>query len=660
MTPPADAAQVDPARADAVPDQTTLLPLALHRADQLGREEPVLASTPLGTVDAGAIGDVDGAGALQLRGARWSLDWWVGAEDRWHHPSREAAVRQRAVGDAPIVETAMRVPGGDVLHRAYGVRAGAPDGDGGTWEDSGVVVEIENSTAVPVALAVAFRPFELAAPGRQQHVEVQGPVVRIDGRVAAVLSRPAARAAHGEPGWTADLLAEGRDVDGGSLSVRGERDAQVEVALVVPLPHAATVRVLLPRVVEAPRRLLRRAGAESEPGDGWTAPEADTIASGWEAHTRAAARVELPEPLLTNLVAPAQRSLILAAGDGFLGDEPALGDAGRRAAWTSEALARCGLVDAVGPLARALARAQRLNGEVRLLDDSDATVALLHAAGPLLHGGAPGWVDELLGPAAKAVHRLSKAGTVDASTDAVDALARLAPALRSIGQPDVAAEADRLAAQFAAAPATAAPAEDTVAAAAAVLRARLRAGDAPADVLAPLLDLVRLGEPGAVPDRVDEEGVPHGRRGFDPVAVASRLNAVLDLALVEAAEGPLVLPGWAPVWWGQPMEAYAVRTRWGLASYGVRWHGERPALLWELEPAAGVDADQPPVWRAPALDPSWSGTGWTGEALLAPVEVPSTLVSLRAPVRAAAPGPSPAPGSSPQPEPPAAEGGSFS
>ena len=25
----------------------------------------------------------------------WSLDWWIGADDRWHLPSREIAVRQR-------------------------------------------------------------------------------------------------------------------------------------------------------------------------------------------------------------------------------------------------------------------------------------------------------------------------------------------------------------------------------------------------------------------------------------------------------------------------------------------------------------------------------------------------------------------------------------
>jgi len=47
----------------------------------------------------------------------WSLDWWIGADDRWHLPSREVAVRQSLVGAAPVVETAMRVPSGDAVER---------------------------------------------------------------------------------------------------------------------------------------------------------------------------------------------------------------------------------------------------------------------------------------------------------------------------------------------------------------------------------------------------------------------------------------------------------------------------------------------------------------------------------------------------------------
>jgi hypothetical protein len=42
----------------------------------------------------------------------------------------------------------------------------------------------------------------------------------------------------------------------------------------------------------------------------------------------------------------------------------------------------------------------------------------------------------------------------------------------------------------------------------------------------------------------------------------------------------------------------------------VRWHGPRPALLWECEGAGRI--------RAPGLDPAWSTDEPRGDALLAP------------------------------------------
>ena len=60
-------------------------------------------------------------------------------------------------------------------------------------------------------------------------------------------------------------------------------------------------------------------------------------------------------------------------------------------------------------------------------------------------------------------------------------------------------------------------------------------------------------------------------------------------------------------------------TAFGRLSFAIRWHGERPALLWELEPHADVG---PVRLTTPALDPRWSTTEPRGEALLAPVPVP--------------------------------------
>jgi hypothetical protein len=64
-------------------------------------------------------------------------------------------------------------------------------------------------------------------------------------------------------------------------------------------------------------------------------------------------------------------------------------------------------------------------------------------------------------------------------------------------------------------------------------------------------------------------------------------------------------------------------THHGRVSYALRWHGERPALLWHLE-RSGV------TLTVPGLDRSFSTTEQSGEALLAPyrARVPIPLQEL--------------------------------
>lgn len=76
-----------------------------------------------------------------------SLDWYVAADDRWHVPANEAAVRQIRLDGTPVAETRVRVPSGDVVQRVFSV----PDGGGVT------VVEIENESTLPVAIAFSRR-----------------------------------------------------------------------------------------------------------------------------------------------------------------------------------------------------------------------------------------------------------------------------------------------------------------------------------------------------------------------------------------------------------------------------------------------------------------------------------------------------------------------
>jgi hypothetical protein len=68
------------------------------------------------------------------------LDWVIGGADRWYRPELELSTRQRAIGGTPVIETRMRVPGGDAIHRAFVVAGGH------------AVVEIENASPAPFAV----------------------------------------------------------------------------------------------------------------------------------------------------------------------------------------------------------------------------------------------------------------------------------------------------------------------------------------------------------------------------------------------------------------------------------------------------------------------------------------------------------------------------
>jgi hypothetical protein len=98
---------------------------------------------------------VDGSGTIRPSDRSAPLGWWVAAEDRWHHPGAEPSVRQRRLEGTPVVETRLRVPGGDVVQRVYA-----------TADAGGVtVVEFHNDSPAAVVVAVSHRQL-LTPPGR--------------------------------------------------------------------------------------------------------------------------------------------------------------------------------------------------------------------------------------------------------------------------------------------------------------------------------------------------------------------------------------------------------------------------------------------------------------------------------------------------------------
>ncbi|MDZ4826115.1 MAG: hypothetical protein SGJ13_06565 [Actinomycetota bacterium] len=91
---------------------------------------------------------------------------------------------------------------------------------------------------------------------------------------------------------------------------------------------------------------------------------------------------------------------------------------------------------------------------------------------------------------------------------------------------------------------------------------------------------------------------------------AAVLAAVHGVLVRETADHVDILPGFPDEWRGVNLAVHDIPLRvGGTLSYAVRWHGARPALLWDAP--AGIEL------RTPVLDPAWSAPGGAGETLLA-------------------------------------------
>ena len=163
--------------------------------------------------------------------------------------------------------------------------------------------------------------------------------------------------------------------------------------------------------------------------------------------------------------------------------------------------------------------------------------------------------------------------------------------------------------------------------AAAAHRARRTGGPAVQLAAADLLDAAGQPEAAAL-CRERAAGLRRSRPAADVEATtpARRLLALRDALIGDAADGLTIVPAWPDEWLGQGVEVHGAPTRWGRLSFAVRWHGPRPALLWEHDGGDGV------VVRT-GLDPAWSTTAARGEALLAPVEPAGGLPKVVTPLQ---------------------------
>ncbi len=691
--------------------------------------------TAVGNLDSPWEGIVDPRGLVTPWFDGWSLDWWIGADDRWHLPSRDVAVRQRLVGASPVVETAMSIPSGDAVQRAYAVRRSSAEGGGEL-----LVVEFENASKVPVALALAVRPYTPEGLSVIERIDLRGSIVAVDGRVALMLPKPPMRVAGStfHDGDSAATVLAGEAAERWRGPVR-DPAGLAQAAFVYPLAHGATLRVAIPLEPEprtrrpgvARRRLTQ---APAFPG---VLPPAEAVAKGWQAQSDRGMRLVLPDDRLAEAVAANRRYLLLLHD----GDDITPGPATYHRFWFRDAAYLLGALDRYGyhdEVARVLASypgRQRNDGLFfSQANEWDANGAALVAL-------AQHWrltrdrelVEGMVGPIAKAVHWIDKKRRAGKGRNADAAVAGLLPAgvsaehlgpfdyfywddfwgvaglragaelLTAVDQPEASDDADRFArAMWTDVEASLALTADRLGTAAIPAGPRRRidsgaigslAACTPLDLLAPddervvsTADVIRerftlaegrafyqgishsgLGTyltlqlaavelragdrrcldrldwmleaatptwtwPEAIHPRIDGGCMGDGHHGW---AGAELLTFVRDLVVREVDGGDdaggddagggaagLVLSSLVPDgWYGQGWEVHDAPTAFGHISYAVRWHGDRVALLWEVEPHDGLG---PVRLTAPGLDPTWSTTERRGEALLGPVPAPPT------------------------------------
>jgi hypothetical protein len=213
----------------------------------------------------------------------WTVDWWIGADDRWHTPAVEAAVRQSLVDGMPVVRTAMRIPGGDAVHQV----AALPE------PDEVAVVDVTNDSPGAFVLALVIRD--------AASVELEGTTVYVDGRPALRVMRAPSRWATGTPDEVQRAVVEGDASDDEFVPVSDPAGGAC-AALLFPVAHRSALRAA---VTTSPRGLA--------PGDGpGTVPTAAAVARGWRAQLDRAMRVELPDPQLQAAVDTARAAVLLA------------------------------------------------------------------------------------------------------------------------------------------------------------------------------------------------------------------------------------------------------------------------------------------------------------------------------------------------------------
>ena len=549
----------------------------------------------------GTVGHVDGRGSVYPASRPVAVEVWFGHGERWVKGDSGDGLRQTRLGGLPIVETRQKLDDGDVVQTAWADEAGVGQGR--------IVLELANETNISVVVAVVVRPLALIGSARIESARVAESRIIIDKLPLVELGRL--------PG---DVVTATDDDDASALRAQltlGETKIDGESAIVDP-GGRCSLAALLPLTRGSSRQIEIVEGHEEV---SVAAAPLDTVEAGWKAHLRPTPDIDLPG-WPQHLPIALTSSLIGSTGT----PGRPLGDGSWRLvddSMRAVALARSGLDWAAAHVTDAIL-ADVTEGRI----GRDDWAAVASACGAIAfspeghevlarHGDAvaavcghglsrsrtPNLVSPLVA-AIKAAHGEAAAidaagidGTMRNPTDGVVYTQHgfgVAPesesALREVLSASGAPDAQKVGLSMAASAAT----------------------DYPYEPLVPLRSLAG-----------STWSWSRDLCGDSPHARAALLIGLTSLCVAELPDGVIdVFPGASSRWLGQKLAFSDMPTSAGRLSMAVRWHGERPALLWELSDRA----DQPFTLTCSRLDPSFSTSETAGEALL---EVPAALVAER-------------------------------
>ena len=572
---------------------------------------------PVGVISGSRTAWVDTRGRVFIDGCPWSIDWAVRPESAWKFPATEPVIRQRILEGAPIVESVLRYAGVDIVQRVWAI-AGRNALGGEGW----VICEIHNTAQLPIAAAFMVNGWDRSRRWRC-HVEASATQFVVDGRPVAVAERPAARVVCADPLDVA--LAEDASLDGVNVPPEAMPES-TGAAAVWPLITNASIRIAIPLGIAdepaEPGGLIARVLRKRVPNDadssaavtsfGWpqVVPPFDSVVAGWRTHLDAKASVELPDPAVSALVDRCVTGLLT-----WVGSDVALGVPSER-------------VDAMASLALwgHTSSARDLESVYRgLSDDIAGAAAFVIAACASIHDVDADDFDERVAPciehALTSIERQQRRASSDVSPWLVSSsLMWCGGVMAGLGHDRLADRLNGVTASILSTPgASAGPDEND-------RHLRSVAGAALLDA-SPWPILRSLAQTmdacGGLPCELDpvlDSGV--AEPGWDSRIAASVLMAVHRMMIGGEAQGVVV--GAIPVseWSGQNWQVSRLWHPVGYVSFAVRWHGARPALLWEIVPFAGEGAA--PVTIRSGLDDAFVGSGFVGETLLS---MPETLIA---------------------------------